>query len=151
MTIFNLLIFNQDEDYQFINHEGIQSLGYQELVTTANSLNLDGTTKAIKGMWLKLIDLGIEQKSQFRVFGSPLPLFNLLNDIFEFQLSYRSIKKCLKCSKIEKETTNSLPILIQVECGLTNFVDIDFGVEIDSILEDKLEECLSCKTSNSLL
>jgi len=92
MNIFILLIFDQDEDYQFINHEGIQSLGYQELVTTANSLNLGGNTEGIKQMWLKLINLGIKQKSQFRVFGFPLPLLNLLNDIFEFQSSYISIK-----------------------------------------------------------
>jgi len=38
-----------------------------------------------------------------------------------------------------------------LSCRLTNFADIDFGVEIDNILEDKLEESLSCKTSNSLL
>ena len=148
MTVFTLLILNQEEDFQFINQEGIHSLGYQELIATANLLNLGGGNEAINQMWLQLIDLGIEQNSCYGVFGSPISLFNLLSDIFDFQLSFITIRKCLKT---EKDIRNSLPILFQVECELLNFINIDFGAEIDKVLEDRLEKCSNCQSENSLL
>jgi len=54
MTVFTLLILNQEEDFQFINQEGIHSLGYQELIATANLLNFGGGNEAINQMWLQL-------------------------------------------------------------------------------------------------
>lgn len=150
MSIFTLLLYNKDDLFHNRDREGNFSITYNSLCDAADALNYGANYQAIADLWNKLIEDGVEPKLDHNRFGPPIVLFNVLEDMYDIRLSYYNEQKCRKCCYAECGSLKTEDVLIKIECGPANFLDINLEAEIDSILRDELRVCPSCDAKKAL-